>query len=438
MTEAVPHRPRVSVIIATYNWSAALRCALRSVLLQSFRDFEVLVIGDGCTDDSEAIVRSFGDPRLRWENLPQNSGSQSAPNNRGFALAAGEFIAYLGHDDIWYPTHLQSLVTLMDARAADLAIGTALIYGPSASGVRLVSGLFDPSGFTLRDFAPPSSFMIRRTILARIGAWQDPKTLSAPIDYDLLRRAQQSGAVFAGTGELTVFKFNAAFRRDAYRHKEVGDQQAMLARIEAGIDFRQEEWAELVRAFLTGRAWPMLVSGDIDSHPLGALHAQNRIFKGLRPYGAAPRHERLHQPTRWPVTTIETLGFEWHELEERPPFGSFRWTGPSTISTLRLPVSAGQDLNIEIHILDIISREVLAGLRLTLNGTPVGGSIDPTDQGTYLLRTQYSAAAAKAVDGDGIQVSIQLPRTQSFLQQGRSPDARPLGIAVNWIQAGPI
>ena len=78
--------PTVSVVIATYQWSSALRCALRSVLRQSFQDFEVLVVGDGCTDDSAAVVQAFGDPRLRWENLPANTGSQSAPNNRGFAL----------------------------------------------------------------------------------------------------------------------------------------------------------------------------------------------------------------------------------------------------------------------------------------------------------------------------------------------------------------
>ena len=437
MAEAVPGRPLVSVIIATYNWSTALHCALRSVLLQSFGNFEVLVIGDGCTDESEAVVRSFSDARLRWQNLPENSGSQSAPNNRGFALAAGEFIAYLGHDDIWYPTHLQSLVTVMEARAADLAIGTAMIYGAPESGVRLVSGLFDPAGFTLRDFAPPSSFMLRRSLLERIGPWRDPAGLSAPVDYDLLRRALEAGAAFAGTGELTVFKFNAAFRRDAYRRKEIGEQQAMLARIETGIDFRQEEWAALVRCFLTGRAWPMSVAGNINDLPLGGVHARNRLFKGLDAGGPAPRFEALAEPRRWPLTEIDALGFEWHELEEAPKFGSFRWSGPSTVSTLHLPVSAEQDLTIEIHILYAIATETLAGLHLSLNGVSVGGTIDPTGHGSFLLRTQYRAAAA-VTDRDGVKVAIRLPRTLSWHQLGRGTDARPVGIAVNWVQARPI
>ena len=427
--------PKVSVVIATYQWSSALRCALRSVLRQSFQDFEVLVVGDGCADDSAAVVQAFGDPRLRWENLPANTGSQSAPNNRGFALATGEFIAYLGHDDIWYPTHLASLVQVMERRGAELGIAACMIYGPPASGVRLISGLFDPAGFTRRDFAPPSSFMLRRSLLTRIGPWRDPAELSAPVDYELLCRAIAGGVVVAGTDELTVFKFNAAFRRDAYRRKDVSEQEAMLARIETGIDFRQQEWAELARCFLTGRAWPAPVSEDIDRHAPGAIHAQNRAFKGLKPQ--TQRFAPLPGPQRWALSSVDRLGFEWHELEEAPKFGSFRWSGPSTESTLTLPVSAAQPLALEIHILHALSAETLTGLRLELNGVPAGGTIDPTPEGTWLLRTRYSAPAT-VPERDGVRVTLRLPRTQSFFQLGRNSDTRPVGIAVNWIQASPV
>src|SRR3712207_3932020 len=106
--------PRVSVITATYNWSNVLRHAIESARWQTFADFEMLVVGDGCTDDSGAVVASFGDPRLRWHNLEANHGHQSAPNNAGLAMARGEFIAYLGHDDVWFPTHLAALVSALD------------------------------------------------------------------------------------------------------------------------------------------------------------------------------------------------------------------------------------------------------------------------------------------------------------------------------------
>ena len=82
--------PMVSVIIATFNWSAALRLAIRSVLGQTLQAFEILVVGDACTDDSEAVVEAFGDARIRWLNLAHNAGSQHAPNNAGLNAARGE------------------------------------------------------------------------------------------------------------------------------------------------------------------------------------------------------------------------------------------------------------------------------------------------------------------------------------------------------------
>ena len=65
-------------------------------------------MGDACTDESESIVRSFADPRIRWENLTENAGSQWGPNNRGLELARGRDVAYLGHDDLWFPVTFPS------------------------------------------------------------------------------------------------------------------------------------------------------------------------------------------------------------------------------------------------------------------------------------------------------------------------------------------
>ncbi len=112
---APPAEPIVSVIIPTYNWSSVLRFAVGSVLWQSERNLELLVMGDACTDDSEEVVRSFGDSRVHWHNLPRNFGSQSGPNNAGLELARGRFVAYLGHDDIWRPDHLATLLAATEA-----------------------------------------------------------------------------------------------------------------------------------------------------------------------------------------------------------------------------------------------------------------------------------------------------------------------------------
>src|SRR5215204_4852289 len=98
--------PAASVIIAAYNRAAILSYAIRSVLQQDFADWELIVIGDGCTDNSESVARSFGDPRIVWENLPVNSGGQSAPHNRGLEKARGRYVFFLGQDDLYFADHL--------------------------------------------------------------------------------------------------------------------------------------------------------------------------------------------------------------------------------------------------------------------------------------------------------------------------------------------
>ena len=80
--------PRVTIIIATYNWSSVLPYSIGSVLRQTFADFELLVVGDGCTDDSAEVVAAIGDPRVQWINLPENSRHQSGPEQRGAEAGA--------------------------------------------------------------------------------------------------------------------------------------------------------------------------------------------------------------------------------------------------------------------------------------------------------------------------------------------------------------
>ena len=120
-------KPQVTVILPTYNWSSVLRHAIASVLRQTFTDFELLVIGDGCTDDSAQVAAESGDPRVRWIGLPENSGHQSGPNNDGTREARGEIIAYHGHDDLWLPHHLAVMVEALQSSGADLAHSLCLM-----------------------------------------------------------------------------------------------------------------------------------------------------------------------------------------------------------------------------------------------------------------------------------------------------------------------
>ena len=97
--------PAVSVVLPTYNRAPLLGRALRSVLGQSYGDFEVLVIDDGSTDETAGVVAAVGDPRVRYVRLARNTGAGAA-RNVGIRMSRGKFLAFQDSDDEWLPSKL--------------------------------------------------------------------------------------------------------------------------------------------------------------------------------------------------------------------------------------------------------------------------------------------------------------------------------------------
>lgn len=96
-----------SVIIPLYNKEKFIEATLRSVLEQSFVNFEILIVNDGSTDSSTEIIKKFNDPRIRYFSK-ENEGVSSA-RNYGIEKVKGEFIAFLDADDYWYPGFLEKM-----------------------------------------------------------------------------------------------------------------------------------------------------------------------------------------------------------------------------------------------------------------------------------------------------------------------------------------
>lgn len=102
--------PQVSVIIPTYNSARYLPAAIDSALAQTLRDFELIVVDDGSTDETAAILCSYGDRLLA---LHQDNRERSAARNAGIRAASGEFIAFLDADDLWLPDKLDRQVAAL-------------------------------------------------------------------------------------------------------------------------------------------------------------------------------------------------------------------------------------------------------------------------------------------------------------------------------------
>jgi glycosyltransferase involved in cell wall biosynthesis len=268
----------VSVVIATYNWSSVLRHAVRSALWQTYPAVEVIVVGDGCTDDSEEVVRSFCDARVRWDNLERNHGSQSFPNNRGIELARGEYVAYLGHDDLWLPTHLVHLVAALERSNAGLALAAMEFIGPPGSNARWIAA-HRPD--TRSPWMPPSGVLHRRDAVETVGGWRDYRTIAEPPDLEFVQRVVARYGI-ARSEALTVCKFNSTWRRNSYRTRLDNEQREYARRI-------SEEWMFVERELLSylwlslrrpQRSLPELDPVP-DEIPPGWYVAQWRRIRGL-------------------------------------------------------------------------------------------------------------------------------------------------------------
>jgi Glycosyl transferase family 2 len=274
--------PKVSVLIATYNYSSVLRYAVASVLRQSFVDFELIVAGDCCTDDSEAVVQSFADSRVRWLNLTENSGSKSLPLNAAIKIARGKYIAYLGHDDLWHPDHLRTVVEAIEQSGADFVYTVGVYIPPAGDTQRPVGGIF-PEPFRSGHVLLHSCVLHAKDVIERSGEWPDYRHTQIPGDQLFWVNAANAGLRFVGIPKVTVWKFNSSSRPGCYIDQRCEEQAYYFKLIEEDPALGEKELIAALGSAMIHGLGPLETDKVGRDAPPGGHIRRLRQIRGLEP-----------------------------------------------------------------------------------------------------------------------------------------------------------
>jgi len=237
--------PLVSIITAAYNRSNVLKYAIASVLRSTVEDWELLVVNDASTDNTEAVVKSFVDRRIRYLEMPKNTGNQAEPNNEAFRHARGRYIAYLSQDDLWFPDHLEESLRVLREPAVDWVFNLGIALNPANETFLLgvmPEGRFDPR---YGKEVPATLWVLKREVLEEIGSWPDYRSIRIPPSTDLMLRAWKAGKNLVMVPAVTAVLVQSGLRLNSYAERQEEENKLYDERMCNEPDFRTNELLRL-------------------------------------------------------------------------------------------------------------------------------------------------------------------------------------------------
>jgi glycosyltransferase involved in cell wall biosynthesis len=212
--QAAVTRPRVSVIIPAYNAARTVDQTLDSVLSQTFQDFEIVVVDDGSTDDTPAVLARR---RARLRVLRKvNEGRPAAARNLGVRASCGEYVAFVDADDTWHPDKLARQVAMLDrdptiglvytADATINARGDIVSVNPCPPGAR--GRIYDV--LRVHNVMVGSSVVVRRDAFDQVGGFD--QSLTSIENWDLWIRISSRWAIECIDEPLTFYRMHEGNR----------------------------------------------------------------------------------------------------------------------------------------------------------------------------------------------------------------------------------
>ena len=279
---------KVSIIVPTYNRAHFIAEAINSVLNQTFRDFEMIVVDNYSSDNTESVVKSYNDERIRYFKN-RNNGLISINRNYGIKKSRGAYIAFLDDDDLWLPEKLAKQVDILDSNN-ELGLVYSDSYIIDRDGHEREQTYFysrKPLGGNVFDELlqnspiPLLTVMVRREVLDKVGEF-NPRYKIAQ-DYDLWLRIVEYYPVDFMEQPLAKFRVHS---ESSYQRNIVVAYQEELQIMDYWLNRIKDRGKGLIGKVKKKRAGLhlSLMSGYYRNHELGKAFRESAKLVTLLPY----------------------------------------------------------------------------------------------------------------------------------------------------------
>lgn len=274
---------KISIILPTHRRADVIACAIHSVLYQTYSNFELLIVGDGCDAATKQAVLAFEDPRLRFFEFAKAPGFGYANRNTALKEACGVYIAYMSDDDIWFPDHLEHCVAALQSDTIDIVYTKPLWVSAEALVFPIAFNLHIPSIYHcfingLHSAIAAATVMHRASCFSELGYWDESKPKNA--DWDMwIRILNSSTNNFAFIREVTALHFHASWKTA----EQIPDQYQIWKRFYESLS---SDFPDVL--------WPQNAAGNPEQHIFWHQFAYDSIGFSNRLRQALSVVEDLH------------------------------------------------------------------------------------------------------------------------------------------------
>ncbi len=243
----------VSINLCCYNSERYLEETLQSILAQTFKDWELVIVNDGSTDSTETLIGPFikkGYPIVYYR---QENHGLGYSRNEALKRSSGKYIAFIDHDDNWLPKKLETQVLLFDDPGVDLVYSNYYRIDGHGKNRRLGFNRPQPRGYVFRQFLrcyPVSlpTVMVRKSSLERLGSLFDPE-LNVSEEYDLFMRLLWKGKADYLNTPMVEYRIHKAMASMQKIDRYPIENTYVLQKLQRLIPGFENDYCEELRCF---------------------------------------------------------------------------------------------------------------------------------------------------------------------------------------------